>query len=143
LGRRVERKGVRLPVAIGVAVDPATGHVVPVRPILEIPRDAIIRLGAIGDPTGKTDKLIVDRPVAADAVFMFVDEHDTLVRPVSKGLALHQLANSVRNFRQLGGTALEGLGRLVAGAQCYGLGTAEPGDMLDVISATLASPGIE
>jgi hypothetical protein len=138
LGRRVQRAGLALPTARWIRVEPETGEVTPTRSALDIPEDALDRLATFapaGD--GRPDRTAVEAPVKVDVVSIYAGG-EALLEPVGRGITLHRLAASVINLPRLQGTALEGMRKLVAGAQCYRIGFGRKQQVLDVLTAALA-----
>jgi hypothetical protein len=135
LGRRVDRAGLGLPATTWVAVDPGSGRVVPAPPALNVSRGSLAQLDRAG-PTDLEAPLFVDRPLDVAAVFAHL-EQDTVIQPAPRSLALQTLAGAAANLTRMGGDALEGLGRLVAGARCFGLSTAPARQMLEALAAVL------
>ena len=134
LGRRVEHSGLALSGSTWVAIDADTGRVVPVERRLDIDERPLRRFGSDGQAGG--DRLFVDEATPIDVVCTHT-ESGPLLQPITRGLTLHRLTGSVNNVDELRGSVLEGLGRLVAGARCYGVGFASPRDMLDSLQRAL------
>lgn len=137
LGRRLERSGLTLPVASQVAIDPASGLVVPVKPLLETAPDALERLRALAPTEGRDNRLVVERPTAVDAVCSIgLDEEP--VQAVSAAYAVFRLVEKVVNLEKLGTTAVEAVGRLVENARCYELRTANVEGTRDALLTALS-----
>lgn len=139
LGRRVRRAGLSLPAATALAVDPQTGRVSAPPRLLDVPADALDRLGQIGPDNGEADLDEIDGEVTVDIVLTQTNAGQQVVlQPVSRAQALQALTASVINLETIGGAALDGLARVVSGSPCYSLsGTAE--DVLDAVKTTLRS----
>jgi hypothetical protein len=119
--RRTARMGLAVPASNWAAIDPETGNAVPIRSALGVPEDAVSRLvdGAVG---AEPDRFLVDRPTPLDSVCLIHDRPTAAIEPVSPSLTLYRLAGVSENLPALGGRrTLEGLGRLVASADCYGV----------------------
>ena len=126
LGRRVERAGVTLPLNMSVAIDPASGAILPLSPTLAGSDKALGDGGGTGNGDGST----VGEPIRVDAVFT-VESSDMAVQPISRARALHHFASITPNLPCMPRDALEGLGRLISGARCYQLSTGSVRTMLD------------
>lgn len=139
LGGKVKRTGVRLPKDMFVAVEPSSGRLVPIPRTLKLPDDAFERLESIA-PNGRKDPRIgVDSPTGVDVVLMFGSTPGTVIEPISRGATLQRLAGRVMNLNEVGSDALAGLGSLVEGARCYGVGGGGPEGMLQALTIALAS----
>ena len=57
---------------------------------------------------------------------------------MSRAGALTELAASIRNVRRIGGTAFRGLGRMLAGASCYGGTWGSTNEMIAVMRMAAA-----
>ena len=136
LGRRVERAGLKLPGTTWVAVDRQSGWVVPIERKLEIDERPLYALdGAAGD----VDRHFVEQPTPIDVVFTYV-EGSTVLQPLSRGLTLHRLAAAIGNLDEVRGEGIEGLGRLVSRARCFGIGMSPPQEMLDSLLLAVTGP---
>jgi hypothetical protein len=134
VGRRAER-ALTLPLAPFVAVDPASGALLPIRRRLHVARDALDWLAEL-DPSKPRE--LWEPPDHVDLVLVFQwTGGDEVAVPVSRAAALYQLASQTANLHALGGRALHGLARLVEGARCLQLEEARPRDLLDNIAAVL------
>jgi hypothetical protein len=120
LGRKVQKAGVTLPVTDFTAVDLEEGSLVPTPPALDLPADAVDRLAALGSGNGSADRLVIEGALSPEAVLITFGTQ--LVEPVSRGVALHQLAASALNLSVVGQRGLDALARLVSGTRCYRLG---------------------
>lgn len=135
LGGKVKRTAVKLPKDMFVAVEPSSGKVVPIPRMLRLPDDAFARLEEVA-PAGKEDARIgVETPTRVDAVLMF--GATTVIEPLSRGVTLQRLAGRVMNLPHVGRNAIEGLGSLVEGARCYGVGGGGPEGMLQALTIAL------
>lgn len=143
-GRRVQKAlDAVLPGTMTVAVDPATGHLVPVRGELQVPADALDeadrRFG-----TGREERALADRERTVDAVLLGGPRGEPGLTPISRAAALCDLAGAVRNLRVVGGRAVEALGRLLAGANAFEAGFMGTDHMIATLGAALhegARPG--
>jgi hypothetical protein len=135
-GRRVDRAGLVLPDRRWAALDPTTGVVLPVPPLLDVPRDAVAALEPWADvePPTRWDPR---EPFVADAAVTYV-EGMTTVDLGGRAAALHRLARETANIQRLGGTAIRGLARAVEHARTYELGLGRPAQMVDALAAVVA-----
>lgn len=139
LGRRVDRSGVQLPGSTHVAVDPQSGRLVPIRPVLEIPGDAVGRAAELSSANGhRADRHFVEEALDPDMVLTFAGGEMAL-QPLSRGQALHRLASYAMNLERLGGTALEGLRTFIETKRCYTLGNSDAKGLLETVSRALGS----
>jgi hypothetical protein len=136
MGRRVERSGLAMPEETAVAIDPDTAELVPLTPRLRLREDALERLGRVVATNGHSVHREPDAPRKVDVVFS-IAELDRPFEPISSGLALYRLASHVLNFDKTGGTALEGLARLIERAQTFALDSAAPKDMLEALTGAI------
>ncbi len=141
LGRRVDRARVSLPVARWAAVDPNSGWILRPPRLLDLPADALEGLERMSDGSGEARGL-TGASGTVDAVVSYLWGSPS-VGVVSRGIALQRLAAATANLPNLGGEALDGLGRLVAGARCYEVGVGTARQMLDALVAVAASAGGE
>lgn len=141
LGGRVRREHIHLPSARSVAVDPETGQVLPLQPMLEIPDDAVSRLDVGARPE---TWVRIQVPTTVEVACTYVLEGDAVVQPVSRATALHHFAAAVLNLELLEKRALEGLARLLQLATCYGyigLGATPPAQVLEALQTACARRG--
>ena len=111
----------------------------PVRSELGIGHDAVERL--TGRPS--TDRFFVDRPLRLNTLCLIHDSPTNALEPVSRSLMLYRLAGVTENLPALGGRrTLEGLVRLVAGAECYGVAPMSINHVLEAV-AHVTSHGAE
>ncbi|MGQ0670144.1 MAG: hypothetical protein ACT4PO_10800 [Actinomycetota bacterium] len=137
LRRQLEQGGVSLTPVQTVAVDPGSGRVVPARPQLDIPADALDRRLPLAPTNGPERYLFVEHPFDVDVVCWLADVDAPLLQPMSRGRALHVLTSETTNLKAMGGSALEGLGRLVERARCYEMGGDSPMGMLRALESVL------
>lgn len=119
--RRAERAGVPLPTASFVAVDPDSGRLLPFRPLLEVPADALDRLPGSGGTAGPSAPVGLNEPTEVDVVWTLGTSVDHILEPTSRGYALHNLMGSTVNLERLGAAALDTLVPLVRRAECFGV----------------------
>lgn len=131
-GQRCARAGITLPAQLHVAVEPPSGAVIPIPPSLRVASGALERLGDGGGP----DRLAVTEPFTAGALLFFSESGGDVSR-MSRGLALHRIAGSAFNLPRLGGDGVRGLGRLVAGVQCFAVNAVEPAKIVGAVSQAL------
>ncbi len=137
LGRGAERAGVSLPEASWVAIDPGSAEVVRPTSALDIPDDALSTLGSLDGALIPPDRAVVDSPAAVDTVWTFLEEEEAVVRPVSRGLALHRLAGMTPNLQAMGPKALRSLARLVERADAIGFGPGSAKGLLAAVASVL------
>lgn len=143
LSRRAGRLGLRLPGSIWAAVDPGSGRVIPVRSALGVGEDAVERLTGPGgiEPAGNgaPDRWFVEAPTRVDRVVVPRDDGAPGLEPASRSLALYRFASMSVNLPRLGGRrTLEGLGRLMAGADCFSISPARPMGTLTTLAGLVA-----
>lgn len=119
LGRRASRLGVGVPGQFCVAIDVETSSVVPVRPSLSVPSDALARLASALPWEGRDRLRFVQEPEDVGALFVSAADPDAPVQPARKGFSLASLASWTLNLERVGGAGLEALGRFVEKAACY------------------------
>lgn len=120
LGGRVRRSGVALPVEMFVAVDPYSGTLVPIPSKLNIPDDALNRLGELLPNEDQDDARVeVVSPIVPATIMLPGSRNGNVIEPVSPGAVLHNLAGRTLNVSQMPGDALGALASLVKGARCY------------------------
>lgn len=137
LGRRAERAGLGLPGATFTAIDPATGHVVPLHPLLEAPTESWEILDALDSPHAGGGPRLVTEPVMIDAVCLRGRGADAAPRPRSRVATLEALVASTLNFGFVGTVGVGGLARLVEGARCYDLGRTDARQTLAALTTIL------
>jgi hypothetical protein len=131
LNRTAQEIGLTLPGSAWVAVDPDSGLAVPVRSALGVAPDAVERLAG----RASADRFFVDEPVEVGTLCLAHDAPTQAIEPLSRSLTLYRLAGVAENLPALGGRrTLEGLGRLVARAECYGLAPMRPKDTLEALA---------
>jgi hypothetical protein len=140
-GRRVQRAGLKAPGAWTVAVDPTSGRLVPVASALDVPGDALDRLAPTFPPATDDVRLFVDAPTSVDAVVTSGGSSDRGVVPAPRAESLLGLLPSVRNLPSMGGRAIESLGRLVGGADCYRARWTGTEQMLDTLTRAIGDGG--
>jgi hypothetical protein len=119
--RRAERAGVPLPIEPFVAVDPGSGRLIPFRPALRIPGDALERLPGSSDRDGPPGPREGQEQTQVDVVWTVGRTLERILEPMSRGLALRNLAAATVNLDRMGSAALEGLVRLLQRAECFGV----------------------
>jgi hypothetical protein len=121
LGISCERE-LSMPVTASVTVDGA-GRLAPTRATLDVPDDALERLAAFASANGRKAASRDDRPRSPGIFCTFhpaLDQSDAPeIQPVSRGLALYNLARLTPNLGTIGSGALDSLGRLLGGVRCY------------------------
>jgi hypothetical protein len=128
--RRLGRTGLRLPAETAVAIEPGTGRVIPIQPMVELTAGALDLLAKVVPGNGRDPRMVVEQPLTIDAVLSIGWGRDPLAA-VSKGLGLYRLGAHLVNLELLGGEALEGVRPMVESARCYEISSAKPAEMLD------------
>jgi hypothetical protein len=138
--RRTARHGLWLPGSSWTAIDPETGHSVPITSALGIPTDAVSRL--VDGITGtEHDRAFVDEPTPLDSVCLIHDRPTAAVERVSRSLTLYRLAGVTENLPALGGRrTLEGLGRLIESADCYGVAPMGTNHVIEAMAHITSHP---
>jgi hypothetical protein len=135
--RRSERANVPLPLAPFVAVDPSSGRVLPFRPLLRLPTEALEGLPGEGD--GQYGEPVAEMRI--DVLWTIGSRTEVVLEPMSRGTSLRNLAGAVVNLPRVGRVGLEGLGRLVQGAECYGLMPLGRPQIVEALAETLRPNG--
>jgi hypothetical protein len=135
--RRAERARVPLPLAPFVAVDPSTGRVLPFQPNLRLPAEALEALPGEGD--GQYGEPVTETQV--DVLWTIGSRTEVVLEPMTRGTSLRNLAGALVNLPLVGRDGLEGLGRLVQGAECYGVMPLGRPQIVDTLAETLRSNG--
>jgi hypothetical protein len=114
-GRRIRRSvDLRLPAQMSIALDPATGALVPAARGLrgpEAPLDALADHVPLGAEEGAW--AFVDQASAVDRILQLPSLPSPDPAPVSKAHVVYDLARSVSNLHAVGKTGIVALGRLV------------------------------
>jgi hypothetical protein len=134
IGRRAARAGVRLSTGGAVAIDRVTGRIAPPSPLLEVPPRAVEGLARMSPRRAPEQRIVLRGPREVDVVFAHVDD-DSILRPASRGEAIHRLSAATVNLSRVGGDALRAWARLVSGRPCFGMG---PGGGRQILHAVLA-----
>jgi hypothetical protein len=138
--RKAGRMGLSLPATRWTAIDPETGQAVPVASAIGVPPDAVSRL-VDGAATTQPDRSFVDGPTAIDSVCLIHDRPTAAIEPVSRSLTLYRFAGVTENLPVLGGRrTLEGLGRLVASADCYGVAPMGTNHVIEAMTHITSHP---
>lgn len=132
--RRMQRADLLPPGAMAVAVDPETGHVIPMPSALELPGDVFDRLAAAFTPDLADPRAFVDAEAPVDAVLSYGVLSEPGFVPGSRAETLVTLSSSVRNLSLIGGQGVKGLAKLVARADCYRGWWGSTQDMLDALT---------
>lgn len=139
LGRRLDRAGVRLALPRSSAVEARSGRVVSPVPLLEIPEGAIEQLNGHSAGNGQAHRLIPDGPVSVSIVALpGIGEVNTFHR-ISPANGLANLGSVTMNLHQLGRPALDGLLRLVRGAESYSVAAVEGRGILETLTEIVKS----
>jgi hypothetical protein len=119
LGRRASKLGVEVPGQFCVAIDVEKSSVVPVRPSLSVPEDALERLASALPWQGRDGLRFVQAPEDVGALLVSGADTNGPVQLARKGYTLATLASWTLNLERVGGAGLEALGRFVERASCY------------------------
>lgn len=119
LGRRAAKLGLGIPGQLTVSIDLETASLVPVRPGLDVPGDALERLAGACPWTGRDDLRFVRAPEEARAFLIPSGDPEAPLRPARKGYALANLAGWTLNLQKVGGRGLDALGRFVERTPAY------------------------
>jgi hypothetical protein len=137
LGRRASRMGVEIPGHFTIAIDPETSSVVPIRPSLDVPPDALERL-ATTLPWGGPDGLrFVRGPERVGAVLVPARNSDAGLQPARGGYTLASLADWTLNLERVGGGGLEALGRFVERTTCLESSWTDPTEVIATLAGSL------
>jgi hypothetical protein len=136
--RVIERSGLLLPAVNYVAIDPDTGHALPLRPTLAVPVDAVERIAAVAPASRREERMVVEQPLEVDIVCStgLLEEPVTQTSP---GLAAYRLATRALNLRKMGGRGLEGLTRLSEKARCLEIKWGSRRETLEALTEALRS----
>jgi hypothetical protein len=117
-GRRIRASiDLALPAHMSIALDPVSGHAIPVTRTLDIPDDVLdvvehyVPVASQGDV-----RAVVDRELAIDRIVMLGNVGEPGLVPSSRGPVLFELTRSIRNLAKVGGDGVRTIARLVAGA---------------------------
>jgi hypothetical protein len=130
--RRLGLTGLTLPAETAVAIEPGSGRVVPIKPMLEFTPGAIDLLAEVVPGDGAESRMVVREPTGVDALVSIGWGRDPLAA-VSKGLGLYRLGSHLMNLELLGAAALEGVRPMVERARCYEMAVTKPAEMLDAL----------
>jgi hypothetical protein len=145
IARKVKRAGLSVPSTGRVAIDPDSGGLIPIPPLLSVPEqhfEALARIGAHNGRARRAKKATAD-PAGIDMILLPAPapwDRDTPdpVRPLSRAVALQKFAeDQVVNLSATGGRALEGLAKTIAGAQCYEILHQDAPTLLDGVLAAM------
>jgi hypothetical protein len=142
LGRRAEREGITLPGHTTVQIDDV-GRVVPREGVLDVPGDALHRLGEQFPVSAAGDRFMITEPVRPEVILELALEPGVGLRQVSRGATLHRLGTMTMNLPLLGGKSLPPLRPLVARARCYETTFMGERRFLDVLPHAAADSPLE
>jgi hypothetical protein len=127
-----------LPAAHAVWID-EWGTVLPAKRLLDIPEDALERLGKYIPGNGALERFVVTEPMKMDAVLVrsqtasWGDSHVML--PASRAYTVYTLASEIVETDDIEWQgALESLAHLVDESRCYAINSWRPEDVLAAIS---------
>ena len=130
LGKRATKLGIGIPGELTVAIDVTTASIVPARPSLDVPGDALERLAEACPWEGRDGLRFVREPESVRAFLVPARGGDVAIGPARKGYALANLAGLTLNLREAGGRGLETLGRFIEGTACYEMAWTDTGQVL-------------
>jgi hypothetical protein len=138
LGAKMRRAGVTLPAAHAVWID-ESGRMLPSMGLLDIPHDALQRLGDYVPSNGGLERLIITEPTTVDATLVRSPDAKwstpDLMHAVSRAGAVYSLASEIVETNDVEWqSALESLARLVGGSRCYAINSWHPDDVLAAIT---------
>jgi hypothetical protein len=127
-GRWLRRMGITLSPSTIAAVDPASGRILPPTAALDVDEDAVARLEALlPDDPKEQEQLFIDDPSSVDVVVTAVPDGRVFpLQEMTRAETLRHAIPGVLNGGRLGADAIRGLGRMLGGAECYGIGTPKP-----------------
>lgn len=120
-GRRIQRSfDVWLPAELAVALDVDSGHLIPVRQTLDIPRsglDDLIR--SLPRVAAEDRRAFIDQELPIDRVIVWgrTSEGTLGIGPAPKGPVLFDLARSIRNLERVGKQGVITLARALSEAE--------------------------
>jgi hypothetical protein len=120
--------GITLSPSTIAAVDPASGRILPPTAALDVDEDAVARLEALlPDDPKEQEQLFIDDPCSVDVVVTAVPDGRVFpLQEMTRAETLRHAIPGVLNGGRLGADAIRGLGRMLGGAECYGIGTPKP-----------------
>jgi hypothetical protein len=138
-GRRIRGSvDLALPAQMSIALDPASGHAVPVPRTLDLPEDVLDVLGAyVPIGSNEDERAIVDREFAVDRVVMIANSGEPGLSPVTRGAVLYELARSIRNLAMVGGEGVTAVANLLAGADVVKARWGTTAQLVGMITAAL------
>jgi hypothetical protein len=139
LSRRViDRSGLRLPGTTYVALDPASGKIVPAGLTLDLPVDAPQGLAELAPTKRREDLARVTEPVRPDLVSFIGLAEEPIVR-YSPGHAAHILSTRILNIDHVGREGVEAVASLVRETPCYEMRSAKVEETLELLVQLLES----
>jgi hypothetical protein len=138
-GRRIRGSiDLALPAHMSIALDPASGHAIPVSRTLDIPDDV---LDAVGDHVSvgsqEDPRAVVDGELAIDRVVMIGNIGEPGLVSASRGPVMFQLARSIRNLSKVGGDGVTTIARLLAGADVVKARWSNTAQLVGMIAAAV------
>ena len=138
LRRRAEVSGLLLPGTTSVALDLASGRLLPL-PELEVSPDALSQL-TNGRASHQPDqRAFIDQPVELGAMLSLGPSAAPGLQPISRALTLYRWSAKVLNLAKLESRAVEGLGRIIEGLPCFQVGWQDPANWLGALGDEFAS----
>jgi hypothetical protein len=138
-GRRIRNSvDLMLPGQMSVALDPASGHLIPPSRYLAIPDDALDAVGRFVPVSGPEDiRAIVDRELEIDRIILMAMRPVPGLDRTPKGPVLFNLARSIRNLGMVGSQGLRTLGRLVDQAETLEARWDTTAQLVEVLAAAV------
>jgi len=138
LRRRAEISGLLLPGTTSVALDLASGRLLPL-PELEVPPDALSQLTNARASHQPDQRAFIDHPVELGAILSLGPSAAPGLQPMPRALALYRWSSKVINLAKLEGRAVEGLGRFIEDLPCLQVGWQDPASWLGALGDELTS----
>lgn len=143
--RKLDRAGISMPIPGRIAVDPASGELLPIPPRLALPEGALDEVRKMDPHNTRAPRYKpAPEPSPITAVCLpksrpvGVDDYE-LLQPVSRAVAVKTLADEqVVNIGPMGPRVLEGFARLTEGTRCYELVHRNADELLEGLLAALS-----
>lgn len=142
-GRRIQRSiDIRLPAELVVALDVETGHLIPVKGTLDIPRDVLDYLPrSTPVPAIEDRRAFIDRELLIDRVLVRGGTLDGQLGlgPAPKGPVLWDLARSIRNLDKVGRQGVITLASVLSGAEVLSASWFGTTGLIEILAAAAAA----
>ncbi len=137
--RAIDRTGLKLPGTTYVALELATGRLIPTSPTLDLPADAPDSLAELV-PQGRQEELArITEPCHADFV-CFIGLSEDPITSYPQGRAVQLLATRILNIERVGGLGLETIAAVVRQAPAYEMRGSKAQETLDTLVDLLRMP---